>query len=79
MLYHNENDSNGIQEVLTDLHKYIPSYTKNNAKVYQCQGFVPDQLSVERGVNALFGVSNGFTAEETRRNEYRNCRLACGK
>ena len=64
MLYHNENDSSGIQEVLTDLHKYVPSYIRNNEKVYYSQGFVADQLSVERGVNALFEVSNGFTAEE---------------
>ncbi len=64
MLYHNENDSSGIQEVLTDLHNYVPSYTRNNEKVYSSQGFVADQLSVERGVNALFEVSNGFTVEE---------------
>ena len=64
MLYHNENDSSGMQEVLTDLHEYVPSYTRKNEKVYSCQGFVADQLSVERGFNALFEVSNGFTSEE---------------
>lgn len=64
MLYHNENDSDGIQEVLIALHKYVPYHTRNDERVYSSQGLVADQLSVERGVNALFEISNGFTAEE---------------
>ena len=30
----------------------------------QQQGIIGDQLKVERGVNGLFEVSNGFTAAE---------------
>lgn len=64
MLYHNENDSDGIQEVLTALHKYVPHFGDEDERVYSSQGAVADQLSVERGINALFEVANGFTPEE---------------
>ena len=61
MLYHNENDSDGIQQVLTALHQYVSYYGDGDNRVYSSQGLVADQLSVERGVNALFELANGFT------------------
>ncbi|XP_044173469.1 uncharacterized protein LOC122957424 [Acropora millepora] len=64
MLYHNENDADGIQQVLTALHQYVPYYGDDANRVYSSQGVVADQLSVERGVNALFELSNGFTPKE---------------
>ena len=64
MLYHNENDADSIQQVLTALHQYVPYYGDDADRVYSFQGVVADQLSVERGVNALFELSNGFTPEE---------------
>ena len=64
MLYHNENDSDGIQQVLTALHQYVSYYGDGDDRVYSSQGLVADQLSVERGVNALFELANGFTPEE---------------
>ncbi|XP_078363701.1 uncharacterized protein LOC144647887 [Oculina patagonica] len=64
MLYHNENDADGIQQVLTELHQYVPYYGDGDERVYSSQGYVADQLSVERGVNALFELANGFTPEE---------------
>ena len=64
MLYHNENDADGIQEVLTALHQYVPYYGEDVDRVYLSQGLVADQLSVERGVNALFQLSYGFTPEK---------------
>lgn len=61
----NENDSDGIQKVLQELHpKYVPFATVSNDKVFGEQGLVADQLSIERGVNCLLHVTNGFTAEE---------------
>lgn len=63
-LYHNENDSDGIQQVLTGLHQYVSCYGYGNNRVYSSQGLVADQLSVERAVNALFELANGFTPEE---------------
>ena len=64
MLYHNENDSDGIQQVLTALYQYVSYYGDGDDRVYSSQGLVADELSVERGVNALFELSNGFTPEE---------------
>ncbi|XP_028518482.1 uncharacterized protein LOC114576306 [Exaiptasia diaphana] len=66
MIYENENTSDGIHEVLKVLHQYLSSYTRpeDGEKVFGSQGAVADQLSVERGVNCLFEVCNGFTAEE---------------
>ena len=64
MLYHNENDSDDIQQVLTALYQYVSYYGDGDDRVYSSQGLVADQLSVERGVNALFELTNGFTPEE---------------
>lgn len=64
MLFHNENEADGIQNVMKSLHKYVPYHGDNCDRVYGSQGVVADQLSVERGVNALLEVSNGFTPEE---------------
>lgn len=64
MIYHNENDSDGIQQVLTSLHDYVPYYGEDADRVYSLQGLVADQLSVEHGVNALFELCNGFTPKE---------------
>ena len=64
MLYHNENDADGIQQVLTAMHQYVPYFEDHEQKVYSSQGLVADQLSVERGVNALHQLANGFTPEE---------------
>ena len=46
MVYHNENDPDGIQEVLKHLHQYVPSCGKGEQKVHDSQGFVADQLSL---------------------------------
>ena len=64
MLFHNENDADGIQNVMQYLHQYVPFFGEENQRVYAPQGVVADQLSMERGVNALLEVSNGFTPEE---------------
>ena len=57
MLFHNENEADGIQNVMKSLHKYVPYHGDNCDRVYGSQGVVADQLSVERGVNALLEVS----------------------
>lgn len=43
MLYHNENDADGIQQVLTALHQYVPDYGDDANRVYSSQGVVADQ------------------------------------
>ncbi len=61
----NENNADGIQKVLNELHsKYVPSAVIDGDTVCGVQGFAADQLSVERGVNCLFQLQNGFTAVE---------------
>ena len=46
------------------LHEFVPKKEMENEKIFGEQGVVGDQLSVERGVNCLLELSNGFTKEE---------------
>ncbi|XP_028413964.1 uncharacterized protein LOC114536823 [Dendronephthya gigantea] len=64
VIYENENNADGMQNILDYLQNYVPSYEREGTKKYAEQAVVGDQLTVERGVNGLFEVSNGFTAEE---------------
>lgn len=54
-----------MQNVLDKLQEDVPKYFDGcKTHYYSQQGVVGDQLTVERGVNGLFEVANGFTAEE---------------
>lgn len=64
VLYHNENSTDGILEILKELHSYVPFAGDDENMVYADQGVVGDQLTVERAVNGHASLSNGFTAEE---------------
>lgn len=64
MIYEDENDASGMQEVLTQLHSYVPCDSVENPSHFSTQGVVGDQLTVERGVSCLLQLSNGFTAKE---------------
>lgn len=64
VLYDDENTADGMQNILNNLQKYVPEYEENGTMKHAEQGIVGDQLTVERGVNALFEVANGFTAKE---------------
>lgn len=55
-----------MQEVIKNLHQYVPHYVANNKHKYAEQPVVGDQLTVERGINSLLEVANAFTAEERR-------------
>ena len=46
------------------LHSYVPQYTSQVKTVFNKIGVIGDQLSVERAVNCLSSLANGFTAEE---------------
>ena len=63
-MYENENTADGMQNILDTLQKYVPEYEENAKIEYAEQGIVGDQLTVERGVNAIFQVANGFTAKD---------------
>ncbi len=53
--------------MLSELHKnYVPyvDIGVQEDKTLTEQGFMADQLSVERGVNGLLQLKNGFTSED---------------
>lgn len=53
-----------MQKILNNLQEYVPKFEDNGTIQHSEQGIVGDQLTVERGVNGLFEVSNGFTPAE---------------
>eukprot|EP00795_Rhopilema_esculentum_P010018 gene10018-18649_t len=53
-------------KILETVHQYVPCYEVQGEKHFSSQAIVGDQLTVERGVNGLMDVSNGFTSEERR-------------
>eukprot|EP00794_Sanderia_malayensis_P012570 gene12570-13857_t len=64
MIYHNENDASGMQEVMTHLHQYVPCDSGDAPSLFGEQGVVGDQLTIERGVSTLLQLENGFTGKE---------------
>jgi hypothetical protein len=64
MTYENENDADGILNILRSLHEYVPFCKSGDENHYGEQGIVGDQLSVERGVNGHMCLANGFTSKE---------------
>ena len=45
-------------------HSYVPRHSSQGKTVYNKVGAVGDQLSVERAVNCLASLANGFTPDE---------------
>lgn len=64
MIYKNENDADGILQVLQELHQYVPHHGDDDNRMCGEQGVVADQLSVERALNGHCSLANGFTPEE---------------
>ena len=64
MLHVDENDNDGIIEIMTSLQKYQSFIGDDRQRIYKDQGVVSDQLSVERGPNAQFDMANGLTPQE---------------
>lgn len=46
------------------IHSYVPHHSSQVKTVYNKVGVVGDQLSVERAVNCLASLANGFTPDE---------------
>ena len=46
MIFESENDADGIQKILKELHYYVP-YAEEDERKYCSQGIVGDQLTVE--------------------------------
>ena len=66
MIYEDQNDVNGMQEILKELHKYVPNSGEGMSQTYSRQEVVGDQLTVERGVNGLLHLENGFRGTNGR-------------
>ncbi len=63
-MHADENDKDGINQILASLQSYQVFVGDGEERVYNEQGAVGDQLSVERGANAQFNLANGFTPQE---------------
>lgn len=65
-IYENESDSDGIINVIKELHQYVPHGRNEDGTEgnYGEQGIVGDQLTVERFVNGHASIANGFTEKE---------------
>ena len=59
MIYENENDADGIFNILQSIQKYVPFNGDGDERQYDEQGIVGDQLSVERAVNGHMSLANG--------------------
>lgn len=64
IIFENENTANGIHQVLKTLHNHIPSASDQSKITYHSAGIVGDQLTIERVVNGILSVSNGFSSDE---------------
>ena len=64
VIFESENDANGIQKILKELHGYVPFVGDGEERRYASQAIAGDQLTVERAVNAHMTLRNGFTPEE---------------
>ena len=64
MLHENENDADGILQILKSLYAYVPSYGTGNKKICGEQGLVGDQLSIERGINGHMSLANAFSPDD---------------
>ncbi|PFX12987.1 hypothetical protein AWC38_SpisGene22972, partial [Stylophora pistillata] len=56
---------NVIEEMISILHQFHTYLPKTDEMEFDSQIFTGDQLTVERAVNMITSVSNGFTPEDT--------------
>ena len=64
VLFKNENLSEDMMSILKKFQSYLPFTSNNGDKRFVNQLCVGDQLSIERAVNSIHSVSNGYTAED---------------
>ena len=64
VLFKNENLSDDMIDILKTFQSYIPFEVVDGEKKFLNQLCVGDQLSVERAVNCVHSVSNGYTPED---------------
>ena len=64
VLFKNENVTEEMINILKKFQSYLPFISVNGEKKFVNQLCVGDQLSVERAVNSIHSVSNGYTPED---------------
>ena len=64
VIYENENEANGMNKILKQLHEFVPFVDDGEEREYYHQAVVGNQLTVERAVNAHITLCNGFTPAE---------------
>ena len=64
VIFKNENITEDMIETLKKFQLYVPIVIENGAKKYVSQLCAGDQLTIERAVNSIHSVSNGYTPED---------------
>ena len=64
VLFKNENLTEDMIDILRHFQGYLPYTAVDGEKKFVTQLCTGDQLSVERAVNAIHSVANGYTAED---------------
>lgn len=64
VLFKNENETEDMIDILKKFQSYIPYTSVGNVKNFTSQLCAGDQLSVERAINTIHSVSNGYTSED---------------
>ena len=64
VLFKNENLTEDMIDILRHFQGYLPYTTVDGEKKFVTQLCTGDKLSVERAVNAIHSVGNGYTAED---------------
>ena len=64
VLFKNENLTEDMIDILRHFQKYLPYTTVDDKKTFSAQVCAGDQLSIERAVNTIHSVANGYTAED---------------
>ena len=68
-IYENENELNGMNKILKQLHEFVAFVGDGEEREYYHQAVVGDQLTVERAVNAH------ITCNSHLQSNYQDCNL----
>ncbi len=61
IIFESEVSNDGIVKVLQHVQQYLPTVGKDDKIKFAEQGIVGDQLTIERAVNAVRSMANGYT------------------
>lgn len=64
IIFESEVSNEGIVKVLQHVQQYLPKDGEGENITIVEQGLVRDQLTIERAVNAVKSMANGYTPEE---------------